>query len=443
MKRKIVLSIAASDTSGGAGIQADLKAFSYAGMRGLTIITCITAQNERKVLSVYPLPTDVIEVQAEALLSKLKPDVTKIGMLYSKEIAECTADLLKKYRIKKVVLDPVLSASTGDSLAKKDLVGSIKDNLLELTYLITPNISEAERLTGIKIKNIADMKQAAGLLIEGGARNVLIKGGHLKGKDAMDVFFDGKEDGVLLLPKLEGNIYRGTGCILSSLIAANLAKGKKLRESIDLSKRILWSMMLNSYPLKGSKVRILGEPKDIDIPPKNLDRERFDVWLSLNSSVKRLIKILPSSFIPEVGVNIGFALKNSKSREDVCALKGRITRAKTYGVLKFGASKHIASIILTAMKFDKAIRSALNIRYSSDLIERIKSSGLIAYSFNREEEPEYAKSTMEWGVSHVIKKYNRIPDVIWDEGGMGKESMIRILGKNPKEVIGKLKQILD
>ncbi|HEC86987.1 MAG TPA: hydroxymethylpyrimidine/phosphomethylpyrimidine kinase, partial [Thermoplasmatales archaeon] len=157
MKRKIVLSIAASDTSGGAGIQADLKAFSYAGMRGLAIITCITAQNERKVLSVYPLPTDVIEVQAEALLSKLKPDVTKIGMLYSKEIAECTADLLKKYRIKKVVLDPVLSASTGDSLAKKDLVGSIKDNLLELTYLITPNISEAERLTGIKIKNIADM----------------------------------------------------------------------------------------------------------------------------------------------------------------------------------------------------------------------------------------------------------------------------------------------
>ncbi|KAA0008746.1 MAG: hypothetical protein FE034_00485, partial [Thermoplasmata archaeon] len=184
------------------------------------------------------------------------------------------------------------------------------------------------------------------------------------------------------------------------------------------------------------------EPKDIDIPPKNLDRERFDVWLSLNSSVKRLIKILPSSFIPEVGVNIGFALKNAKGREDVCALIGRITRAKTYGILKFGASKHISSIILTAMKFDKAMRSALNIRYSSDLIERIKSSGLIAYSFNREEEPEYAKSTMEWGVSHVIKKYNRIPDVIWDEGGMGKESMIRILGKNPKEVIGKLKQIL-
>ena len=435
--KRTVLSIASSDSSGGAGVQADLRAFSIAGVHGFCIITCLTAQTPDKVHSVTPLNIEFVKEQAEQIFKKIKPNVVKIGMVYSKEILNYISDLIENVEV--VVADPVFKASDGTELCEEGYIDVYRRKILPISYLITPNFEEAKLLA----EGEGSVEELSADIFNMGAENVLIKGGHLKGKDSIDTFFDGKRFYRFSLPRIPRYRWHGTGCTFSSLIAANLAKGMKLRESIDLSKRILWSMMLNSYSLKGSKVRILGKPKDIDIPPKNLDRERFDVWLSLNSSVKRLIKILPSSFIPEVGVNMGFALKNAKGREDVCALKGRITRAKTYRILKFGASKHISSIILTAMKFDKAMRSALNIRYSSDLIGRIKSSGLIAYSFNREEEPEYAKSTMEWGVSHVIKKYNRIPDVIWDEGGMGKESMIRILGKNPKEVIGKLKQILD
>ncbi|HEC81604.1 MAG TPA: bifunctional hydroxymethylpyrimidine kinase/phosphomethylpyrimidine kinase [Thermoplasmatales archaeon] len=447
MEKKTALTIAGSDSSGGAGIQADLKAFNYVGVHGTTIITCVTAQHPEQVLSIYPLPTDEIKEQAKAVFSKLKPDATKIGMLYNSEITRCVKDLLQDYKAKNVVLDPVLSATSGYTLSKKNLIESILKDVLPLSYLVTPNIPEAEKLTGIKITDIEDVKQAAKILIDKGAENVLIKGGHLKGKQqATDVLFNGKKETLISLPKLNQNGWHGSGCMLSSLITGYLAKNTRLEYAVELSKHALWGMMRNSYKIEKTSLLESSQTITVDVPPTGLTPKRFQVWFELNKAFHQLLNILPKNLIPEVGINIGYALPNAKSKNDVCAVDGRITKGvqKTYhGTLRFGTSKHVASIILAAMKFDKTVRSAMNIRYSQDLIKKIKKKDLTVYSFSRKEEPKDTGSTMEWGTTYVIQKHGMVPDVIWDKGAVGKEPMIRILGKNPETLINKLKRILD
>ena len=379
------------------------------------------------------------------MFSRFKPDATKIGMLYDEETARGVADLLEEYKTKNVVLDPVLSASNGDTLSKNNLTGAIMEKLLPFIHLVTPNIPEAERLTGVKINTAEDAKIAAEILRDRGVKNVLIKGGHLKGKQAVDILFNGKKERIFSLPRLSQKSFHGSGCMFSSLITGYLAKNLRLEYAVELSKNVLWGMMRNSY--RFDNVLLLETTQDIaiDIPPTGLTSERFQVWFELNKAFHKLTKILSKNLIPEVGINIGYAAPNAKNRNDVCSLDGRIVagaREIYYGTLRFGASKHVASTILSAMKFNKSIRSAMNIKYSPDLIEKIREKNLTAYSFSREEEPADAKSTMEWGTAYVIQKHGRIPDVIWDEGAVGKEPMIRILAKNPKVVVDKLRQIL-
>ncbi|HID25209.1 MAG TPA: bifunctional hydroxymethylpyrimidine kinase/phosphomethylpyrimidine kinase [Thermoplasmata archaeon] len=442
--KKIALSIAGSDSSGGAGIQADIKAFTHVGVHGTTIITSVTAQHPGEVLSIYPLSTDEIKKQAKAVFPNLKPHATKIGMLYNKEIAECIAGLLEGYGVENVVLDPVLSSTSGYVLYKKGLTETILEKLLPITYLVTPNTSEAEQLTGIKITNIDDMKQAAKQLVEEGAKNVLIKGGHLRGKQAIDFLFDGNEETIFSLPRFNQNGWHGTGCTLSSLITAHLAQGNQLKTSIELSKSSLWGMMKNSYRINKTLLLETSKDVEIDVPPPRLTPEQFQVWFELNKTVHQLLHILPKNLIPEVGINIGYALPDAENRNQVCALDGRIIRGKQrfyHGILRFGVSKHISSIILTTMKFNKNMRSAMNIKYTPELMEKIKETGLTVCSFSREEEPEEVESTMKWGTTFVIRKHGEVPDVIWDKGSVGKEPMIRLLGKTPEDLIKKLKLI--
>lgn len=444
--KKIALSIAGSDSSGGAGIQADIKAFTHVGVHGTTIITCVTAQHPDKVLSIHPLSTSEIKKQAKAVFPNLKPSATKIGMLYNKEIAECIAGLLEEYEVENVVLDPVLSSTSGYALSKKGLTKTILEKLLPITYLVTPNISEVKQLTGTKITNVDNMKQAAKLLIDMGAKNVLIKGGHLRGKQAIDFLFDGNEEIIFSLPRFNQNSWHGTGCTLSALITAYLAQGNQLKTSIALSKSSLWGMMKNSYKINKTLLLETSGGIEIDVPPPGLTPEQFQVWFELNKTVHQLLRILPKNLVPEVGTNIGYALPDAKNKNQVCALDGRITTGKQrfyHGILRFGASKHISSIILTAMRFNKNMRSAMNIKYTPELVEKIKETGLTVYSFSREEEPKDVESTMEWGTTFVVQKHGKVPDGIWDKGTVGKEPMIRLLGKNPEELIKKLKLIID
>ena len=239
MKRPVVLTIAGSDPSGGAGIQADLRVFSELHARGLSAITAVTAQNNRGVEQVYQLPASLVSKQTSVLLDEFKPDATKIGMPGADSALEAIASIIKKFDLKNVVLDTVLKSSNDFPLSGKRSIKLII-KMLPLVTIVTPNIPEAEALTGLKVKNTADMKNAAMCLHELGAPNVLIKGGHLNSAP-VDILYDGTGFTSFTGRRIKGKkeIFHGTGCILSAAIAAHLAKGLALKRAIKAAKGYL------------------------------------------------------------------------------------------------------------------------------------------------------------------------------------------------------------
>ena len=441
MRKKIALSIAGSDPSGGAGIQADLKAFTNLGLHGVTAITCITSQNTQRVKKIHKLPVEVIENQIDAILEDMRPDTVKTGMLYDEEIVNMIAEKIKKYRMKTVV-DPVMVATSGDALSKNDFVKALKNKLIPIAYMVTPNIQEANALTGRKIDDINDVKKACKEIQELGPNYVLIKGGHLKGKNAEDVLFDGKDFTVFSLPRIPDRLAHGSGCTLSALIAGFLALEEKPAEAVRKAKHVLWNMIEEGYkPGKGADVLNFSPNAITEMPSYFSTNEHFAVWLELKKAVDELLTFLPRDFIPEVGMNVGYALQDAKKLEDICAINGRIVKTKDKpvrcGGIEFGVSKHVAAIILAAMTFNPETRCAMNIKYSDENIEKYKKAGFKIGTFDRIQEPHKVKSTMEWGTKYAIQRLGRVPDVIYDEGSIGKEPMIRVLGKNPKDVVNK------
>ncbi|MCS7234170.1 MAG: bifunctional hydroxymethylpyrimidine kinase/phosphomethylpyrimidine kinase [Synergistetes bacterium] len=230
----IALTVAGSDSSGGAGIQADLKTFAAFNVYGASVITSITAQNTTGVFAVFDIPPEIVGKQFEVVAEDLNIGAVKIGMLSNSEIMIVVAENIKKYRIEKVVLDPVMVAKTGAPLIKDEAIKTLKEVMIPLAYVITPNIPEAEILTGIKISNPMDMKEAAKIIFNMGAKHVLIKGGHLMGySKVIDILFDGKASYVFQSDKVETKNTHGTGCTLSSAIAAGLAKGKDVYKAVS------------------------------------------------------------------------------------------------------------------------------------------------------------------------------------------------------------------
>ncbi|MCF8039545.1 MAG: bifunctional hydroxymethylpyrimidine kinase/phosphomethylpyrimidine kinase [Desulfohalobiaceae bacterium] len=221
------LTIAGSDSSGGAGIQADLKTFSALGCYGMSVITALTAQNTTGVRSIHPVPASFVREQLQAVLDDLGTDAVKIGMLFSAEIIREVAGVLREYVLGRIVLDPVMVAQSGDKLLEDRAVEAIKSELMPLASLVTPNLPEAEVLLGRKIQDLKDMQAAARDLAVSHCQAVLIKGGHLKEKQSTDLLYLRDEDRFV---KLESDFIQtknnhGTGCTLSSAVAACLARG--------------------------------------------------------------------------------------------------------------------------------------------------------------------------------------------------------------------------
>ncbi len=224
---RTVLTIAGSDSSGGAGIQADLKTFAAHGVFGLSAITAVTAQNTQRVIATAPVPPGMIAAQVEAVATDFSVDATKIGMLATSAIAEEVAEVVARLELKNVVLDPVLAATTGTPLLDAGGLAVIQTRLLPLASVITPNTLEAEALTGLTIRTIAEARRAAEQLTKRGARAVIIKGGHLAGPPT-DLVYEGGTFTELAGERLDVRQMHGTGCTFSSAIAARLALGDAL-----------------------------------------------------------------------------------------------------------------------------------------------------------------------------------------------------------------------
>ena len=229
-----VLIIAGSDSSGGAGIQADIKTVTSLGCYAMTAITAVTAQNTLGVKSIIPIKPKEISNQIEFTSKDIKPNAIKIGMLHSKQVISAVIKSLRKIKVKKIILDPVMVAKGGAKLINDKAISDIKKKLLKKILLITPNIPEAELLTGIKINSVNDMIKAGQLLINLGAKNVLIKGGHLKSEQMNDILLNKRIVKIFKSKRYKSKNTHGTGCTLSSAITANLSCGKDLIKSCEL-----------------------------------------------------------------------------------------------------------------------------------------------------------------------------------------------------------------
>ena len=255
MKR--ALTIAGSDSGGGAGIQADLKTFAAHGVYGMTALTALTAQNTRGVTGVHVVPAEFVTQQIEAVVGDIGCDAVKTGMLATSAIVEATAAAVEALELPNLVVDPVMVAKGGDRLLREDAVHAMKSTLLRHARVVTPNVPEAEVLSGVAIDSLDDMRKAAHAILELGPRAVIVKGGHLPGDESIDLLVDLHSEHVLRTPRLDVRSTHGTGCTFAAAVAAQLALGESLDEAARLAKEYVAGAMRHGIDV-GSGHQPLG-----------------------------------------------------------------------------------------------------------------------------------------------------------------------------------------
>jgi hydroxymethylpyrimidine/phosphomethylpyrimidine kinase len=233
---KTAMTIAGSDSGGGAGIQADLKTFAAHGVYGTSAITAVTAQNTQGVTAVMALPSDIIIAQMEAIAGDIRIDAVKTGMLANAAIVEAVAAAIDTLDLPKVVVDPVMAAKSGDRLLEGQAIAAVKSELLRRAYVVTPNAHEAEILAGIPVRSLDDAREAARRILAFGPSAVIVKGGHLREAEAIDVVYDGHEFIEIGGPWLDTRNTHGTGCAFAAALAANLALGRSLADAARRAK---------------------------------------------------------------------------------------------------------------------------------------------------------------------------------------------------------------
>ena len=436
---KKVLTIAGSDSGGGAGVQADIKTFTAFGVYATSVITSVTAQNTMGVEGIFDLPAEFVELQLDAILRDIGTDAVKTGMLSNTPVVEMLAERLRDKELKKSVVDPVMISKSKHFLLQPTAREVLKTKLVPRTYVITPNIPEAQLISETEINDEEGMKKAAQIIYKMGARNVVIKGGHLKGK-AIDIFFDGKNYFRYEFERLPGKHTHGTGCTFAASIAAGLALGMDLDKAVIKAKEFVTRAIAHGFAI--------GQ----GIGPANHLFEK--VWAEevvkrrkeLVEALDKLKRAKIGYLIPEVRSNFVVALGNAVGPGDVLGFPGRILpmneNIMTIAPPIPGGSNHMAKVVLTAMRGSRSIKSGINLAYSGELISAFESRGYQVAEFDRKREPKKVRDTegasLEWGTSLVIKRLGVVPDVIFDKGAIGKEAMVRVLGKNPKDVARKV-----
>jgi hydroxymethylpyrimidine kinase/phosphomethylpyrimidine kinase len=430
------MTIAGSDSCGGAGVEADLKTFAALGVFGTCAITAITAQNTQGVYDIFPIPPRVVERQIEVVLEDIPVKATKTGMLYSKEIVETIAKVIDRHELR-VVVDPVFRAGTGSLLVREEDKAALIEAVVPRSFVITPNKHEAEDIAQMKIKTIDDAKKASSIIGKLGAKAVVVKGGHLEGANVTDVLHYDGEFKVFTKPRVEVEAHGG-GCTFSAAIAAYLALDYGVVEAVTKAEEFMQNAIM--FGLRVGKGRVPVNPMASLFNEAEKHRVLEDV-----SAATRMIEN-HSEFLPymaEVGTQVAMALPYASTKRHIAAVEGRIVkfgeRARAVGCVKFGVSDHVARIILTAMKHDSSKRAALNLHYDQDLVEAFKKLGRVVSSFDRRLEPMEVKAmeggTLVWGVEEAIKTVGKFPDVVYDLGEVGKEPMIRVLGSSAIEVV--------
>jgi hydroxymethylpyrimidine kinase / phosphomethylpyrimidine kinase / thiamine-phosphate diphosphorylase len=442
---KIALSIAGSDSGAGAGVQADLKTFSALEVYGCTAITAITAQNTKQVAEIFEISPSMVEQQIRSVMIDMQPNAIKIGMVYNSPIIDAVYRSLKKTTSKiPIVLDPILAAGTGAKLLRTEAYKSFVSKLIPLSTLITPNKIEAEKLADIVIKTENDVIEAARKIKKLGAENVIVKGGHFGSAHVTDLLLDSKGNIMKFTnPRLEIEEIHGSGCNYSSAVTAYLAKGMELAEACKMANKYVHTAIRNAVTIGR------GLPIANPLSVIYSDANRYRTLEELQQASEQL-SILDGFYrlIPETQTNFVYALQNAVDKSDVAAVRGRIIKientAAPASYIKFGASSHVASAVLAYMSVNSDFRSAINIRFDERIVDVCKSLFSVA-SYDRTKEPKRIKrregSSVGWGILAALSK-NPWADVIYHTGDIGKEPMITLFGRNPGEIVQRIKEIL-
>jgi hydroxymethylpyrimidine/phosphomethylpyrimidine kinase len=427
---KVALTIAGSDSVGGAGIQADIKAMGSLDVHGVCVVTAVTAQNTCEVSEIFPVPGEIIEAQFRSVVRDCKIGAVKTGMLYSAETAKLVAELLEEHEVP-LIIDPVLTAGVGGPLAENGLAEAICNHLMPLCELITPNKYEAETLSGIEINNEYDATLACELIGKEGS-SVYLKGGHIDTKKVVDYLYLSSQIKKYEYPRLNRSGH-GSGCTLSSFITANCAKGMNIASSVVKSRELIQRSIETQYAI-GKGDEVVNPLVRIDAGPPS--REVID---ALETAASRILEVLPSYLVPKDGMNIAYSAPGAEGPGEVAAVMGRITlsngKLKKNGPVKFGAAEQLGYIVLGMMKFDPEIRCAMNLKYSSDTADIMEELGFTVGKFDRR-----SNKSVESLVADSVKKAGKVPDAITDTDAK-KERIIRVFGKNPGDVVGKVESV--
>ncbi len=445
---RVAITIAGSDSGGGAGIEADLKTFAALGVHGVVAITSVTAQNTYSVTGINDLPPDFVSKQVMTIWEDTGIDAGKTGMLSNSGIIEAVADTVSKLGFP-LVVDPVMIAKSGAPLLRPEAMNALIKKLVPIATIITPNRFEAEKITGINIKDLDDARSAAKYIVEElGAEAAIIKGGHIEsGDEAVDILYYRGRIHELRAPRITSGCTHGTGCAFSAAIAAELAKGRDIVEAVKTAKKFI--TMAIKYGVRIGHGSCPVNPMAwVEIPAEK-ERVRENIEEALNMLLENTHLI--HKYIPEVGTNIAMSIdpRYVRGLEDIAGIKGRIVRygagIKIVGPIEFGASSHMARLVLAAQKHDPSIRAAMNIAYNEELVRRAEILGYRAVFIDRGREPVEVRSiegrSMQWIIGEAVKKTGSVPDIIYDKGDVGREAMIRILGRSAVEVVSKALRI--
>jgi hydroxymethylpyrimidine/phosphomethylpyrimidine kinase len=431
--RPVALTIAGSDSGGGAGIQADLKTMEAHGVFGTSAITAATAQHTRGVESTHVLPVDEVEAQIAAVRDDFAVGAVKTGMLATAPIVERVANHARGWAVPFVV-DPVMVATSGDRLLAPEAEAAYED-LLAASTLVTPNADEAAVLTGIEITDEETMRAAGDSLRELGADAALVKGGHVDGDGVVDLLVTTEGTRRFESERVDTAATHGSGCTLSSAIAARLARGASLETAVEAGVGFVRRAV--RYPLDVGRgpgaVHHLVDLRD--------RAARHGTSEAVEGIVDRLVASDASrALVPEVGMNVVGATPYAEETGDVAAVEGRITRTLS-GVrpnrgVRFGASSHVARFLLATREFHD-YRFAANCRFDSTVETALKDLGWPVASFDRENEPTANEeaSTMGWGAARAFASgegddgpdHDDPPVAVVDRGDVGKEPMTRVL----------------
>ncbi|WP_049902665.1 bifunctional hydroxymethylpyrimidine kinase/phosphomethylpyrimidine kinase [Halococcus agarilyticus] len=442
VSRPVGLTIASSDSGGGAGIQADLKTMEACGAFGTSVIVATTAQNTRGVESAHVLPTDEIDAQYATVAADFDLAGVKTGMLATAPIVETVTGYARDLDCP-LVVDPVMVAASGDRLLEPAGEDAYEDLIAEAT-LVTPNADECAVLTGIDPEDEASAREAGEVLLGMGAEAALVKGGHVPGETATDVLVTDDGTEIFEHSRVETDATHGSGCTLASAITAQLAAGDALDAAVEDG--LAFVARAIRYPLD------VGEgPGSVQHLAALRDRAaREPTAEAVAGVVEALVEHDVSSLVPEVGMNVVGATPYAETPSETAAVEGRITRTLS-GVnpnrgVRFGASSHVARFLLAAREFDPDLRFAVNCRFDTDVEAALGDLDWSVAEYDRSEEPEAVKAaaegTMGWGARQAFDR-SATPVAVIDRGEVGKEAIVKLVAADRETLTEHVFSLLD